>query len=392
MDKEIQNKLDSAIESAVKEVKNEQEQTKRSMVFAPPQIIRKSDGKFSYARLIKAMATGRWAEAPFEKEAIEKAYPTPGISSVLGDTYGGYLVPTEYSAELIDLLTAEAVVRRAGASVYPMTRDTLNIPTMTAGATTYWGAEAGDKTMDTATRFGQCQLVAKKLYCLVGISNELIADSSPAVEVLVRRDIVRELGLAEDLGYLMTQTSGPTGFLHTHANGYAEVTNSARISTNYLYAGGNATTAVAGGGTITYDDILDAMYKVEAQNARVTGWIMHPRTKNSLRKIQDANGQYIYAIHPEAKVPETLYGLPVYLTTQVGITFDDGTNSAVANLSYVICGDFTDAVIGQRQGIELAVSEHVGFQTDSTWIRATLRVDFQVKHEKAFCAILDVAS
>lgn len=403
MDKELKEKVDATIKDAITEAKAENEKVesvvKRSIAFAPPQIIHSRGDKetFSYCRLIKAMATNDWSGAGFEKEAIQKAFPSAGIyGPTSSTTVGGYLIPPEYSMELIDLLSAQAVVRRAGASVYPMERDTLYIPSMTTGATTTWGptTQGTALTPDATTAFGQTTITAKKLYCFVGISNELLADSSPAVETIVRRDIVRELALAEDLAFLMAQTNAPVGLLYTHANGYATYGNgtTALLQTNYRYAGGNAQTAVAGGGTITYDDIMDAMYQVESQNAKVSGFIMHPRTKNTLRKIQDANGQYIYAIHPEQKVPDTLYGLPVHLTTQVAITLDDGTNSAVANLSYVLLGDWSEFIIGQKQGVEIAISEHVGFYSDTTWIRATLREGIGVKHEKAFGCILDVAA
>ena len=134
------------------------------------------------------------------------------------------------------------------------------------------------------------------------------------------------------------------------------------------------------------------MYKVEANNSKVTGFLMHPRSKNTLRKIQDANGQYIYTIHPEQKVPDSLYGLPVHLTTQIGITYDDATNSGAANLSYVLAGDWSEFLIGQRQSIQLAVSDHVGFYSDTTWIRATMWEGWALKHEPAFVCILDVAA
>ena len=63
-------------------------------------------------------------DAKLEKESIEKTagtFPEAGIYGPTGSTTaGGYLIPPQYSTELIDLLTAKSVVRRAGASIYPM--------------------------------------------------------------------------------------------------------------------------------------------------------------------------------------------------------------------------------------------------------------------------------
>jgi len=406
MDDKFKKELDAAIDAAVKEAKEDNEKVekvvKRSIAWAPPHVIHHREGteSFSYCRLIKAMATSDWSDAGFEKEAIQKTAGTFPEAGLYGPdsttTAGGYLIPPEYSRELIDLLAAKAVVRQAGARVYPMASSIMYIPSLTAGATVSWGpsTEGTALTGDATTAVGQVTLTAKDAYCFVGISNQLLNDSSPAVETIVRSDIVRELALAEDKAFLVGGAATmPTGLLDNWSQDYAKVnvTNSL-IKTNYLYAGGNGTTAASGGGVITYDDIMDAMYEVELYNAKVSGFIMHPRTKNSLRKIQDANGQYIYAIHPEQKVPDTLYGLPVYLTTQVTIDEDDNNNSGVSNLSWVLLGDWSEYIIGQRQDIELAVSEHVGFYSNTTWIRANMRVAGNVKHEKAFCAILDVAA
>lgn len=359
MDDKLKEKLDTAIEDAVKEAKPEEKEeiSKRSVVFAPPQIIRATDkdDKFSYARLIKAMVDGRWAEAPFEKQAIEKAL---GEAS---DPTGGYLVPEEYSAELIDMLKAKTVIRQAGARVYPMARQILEIPRVTAASTTYWGAENVEKDPGDTIRFGNIKLIAKKLYCLIPISAELIADSSPAVEAVVRRDMVEEISLAEDLAYLQGAGVG------SEPQGLINIT------------GINAITGPPTLANLTYDHLMDMMFEVENDNARVTGWIFHPEVKNTLRKMQDSNGRYIYAVDLAAKIPESLLGLPVFMTTQIP--------RATTTNGYIICGDFTQCIIGQRQTIELKASEHVGFKSDQIYLRATMRVDFNVRHPEAFCKL-----
>jgi len=366
METALKEKLDQAIETAIEKVKKEKEAeaekakqkkelAKRSYIYAPPQVIRKRAEKeeFSWARLVKAIATGRWAEAPFEKEQVSKAL------SEGTDTAGGYIVPAEYSRNIIDLLYAQAVMRKAGASVYPMKRDTLEIPKLTTGATTYWStSEGGSLTEDTTEAFGQVKLVAKKLYCLVAFSNELVADSDPAVESVVRRDVGKQLALAEDLAYLRGDGTGgsPLGIMNI--------------------SGVNTVSGVTEA-NLTFDQILDLMNAVESDNAQPQGFIMHPYLKNVLRKLQDSNGRYIYAVNPADKVPDSLYGLPVYLSTQM----NSGTDY------YIVCGQFDEAVIGERKAIEIAASEHVNFKNDQTVLRAIMRVDFILRHPEAFAKI-----
>lgn len=356
LDAKVKQQLDDVVKATITDQKNKvqtqkkDDEDKRTVAFAPPQIIRKgeSDGQFSFARLVKAMSTGRWGEAQFEKEEIEKAMEEDT------DTLGGYLVPTQYSNEIINILYAKAVVRAAGATVYPMQRNTLEIPKADSGTTSYWGEELGTKSASDMS-FSQIRLVAKKHYAMVKLSNELIADSSPAVETVVRNDMAKQLALGEDLAFLTGSGVGsePQGF-----------DNIAGI--------GSTSVALT---SLDTDDILDAMYQVENNNSKVTGFIMHPETANTLRQLKDANGRPIFFSDPSAKISDNLFGLPVYKTTQLPLAGSGG---------FLLCGDFSEAVIGQRQRVELASSEHVGFTSDSTYIRAVMRVDFAVKHTGAF--------
>lgn len=80
-------------------------------------------------------------------------------------------------------------------------------------------------------------------------------------------------------------------------------------------------------------------------------------------------------------VEKVLAGLPVLTSTQVSNTRNKGTSS---NLTYILCGDFREAVIGRVGAIELAASEHAGFSADQVWIRAIIRVDFGLKHPESF--------
>src|SRR3990170_1647953 len=98
---------------------------------------------FSFGRLFQAITTRDWSKALLERKALGE-----GTGSA-----GGYLVPEEYLGEVKDRITARAIVRRAGATVYPMATDTLNVPKVTGGATAYWIGEnaqitASDETLD----------------------------------------------------------------------------------------------------------------------------------------------------------------------------------------------------------------------------------------------------
>ncbi len=289
------------------------------------------------------------------------------------DTAGGYLVPVEQSRMLIELLTARSVVRRAGATVLPMASDTLEIPTQTGGATAYWTAENAAITASQQT-FGRVTLVAKKLAALTQMSRELVEDSDPAVEAIVREDLARVLALAEDLAYLRGDGTGgqPTGIL-----------NITGVTVTQLGTGNGATP--------TFDDLADAVYRLDAADAPMDrrAWVVHPRTVNTLRKIKDANGEYIWSNPAAPGDPPTVWGYPVLTTTQIPINLTVGT---ATNASEIYLAAWREALVGQRRAIELRASDVAGtaFQNDQVWVRATMRVDFNVRHVESFQVLTGV--
>ncbi|MFQ5863162.1 MAG: phage major capsid protein [Candidatus Brocadiales bacterium] len=314
---------------------------------------------FSFGRLFKAMSTKDWTGARYEKKALGE-----GTGSA-----GGYLVPEEHMREVKDRITAQSAVRKAGATVYPMGTDTLNIPKVSGGATAYWVGENTQITSSDQT-FAQVQLVAKVLAAMVKVSNQLLQDASGSAEAAIRRDVARVLALAEDLAFLEGDgaSNNPVGIINT--------------------SNVNEVTLGANGGTPSFDTIYDALYQIELNNGFASAWIMHPRTKNTLSKIKDSNGQYIYNVSPSVKEPDSLVGIPVHLTTQIPINLTVGTST---DCSYIVCGQFDEAIIGERLGMEFAVDQSgTAFEYYQSWIRAISRLDFALRTPEVFCKVTGV--
>ncbi|MFQ5834318.1 MAG: phage major capsid protein [bacterium] len=354
--KEQQGNIKESVERDREERKLRFDTTKEVNESAPNS---NKGSEFSFARFYNAIAHKNMNLAPYEFKAL-------GESTGSG---GGFIVPEEYLGDLRDRITAQSVVRGMGPTVYPMVSDTLLVPKITGGATAVWVGENAQIT-ESQNTFGQLQLIAKLLAALVKVSNQLISDSNPAVETAVRKDTVKVLALAEDIAFLGGSGSAnqPTGIINT--TGVAEVTLGAN------------------GATPTFDNIYDTLYQVELANGVASGWVMHPRTKNTLTKIKDSNGQYIYNVSPSIKEPDTLVGLPVKLTTQVPINLTVGSSS---DCSYVICAQWDEAVIGERAGIEFAAdTSGTAFEFYQTWIRAIERIDFGLRTPEVFCKMTGV--
>ena len=207
--KELINSKFNPVESAIKEMRESMggintrmttmedvfRQRKSSGVSLPGV----NDGKqqFSFLKAIRAIRWNDWNDAGFEKEVFDQTRKRAMSQGT--DSAGGYLVPTQHIAELVEMLYDRAVVIALGATVLDnLTGSPVEIPKQTGGATAYWPGENAAITGSDLT-LDQLSLTPKVVGCLVKLSNRLIQLSNPSAEGMVRRDIAKALALAIDL-------------------------------------------------------------------------------------------------------------------------------------------------------------------------------------------------
>lgn len=139
---------------------------------------------------------------------------------------GGFLVPDEFEQTIITLREKYGVFRQ-NAKVMPMSRDTLILPRRTGTITSYWTGETKAGTESDQT-FDQVQLVAKKLFALTTVSNELSEDAIVNVADDLANEIAWEFSKREDeAGFLGNGTQSFGGIVGlANAMGSAGVVDS----------------------------------------------------------------------------------------------------------------------------------------------------------------------
>jgi HK97 family phage major capsid protein len=330
---------------------------------------------FSFIKAINAISTGDWSNAGFEKEMFDETAHKAMSQGV--DTAGGYVVPNQYIAELIELLRANTVVMESGATVLSgLTGSPVEIPKQTGGATAYWVGENAAITASDLT-VGQIKMTPKAVAAMVKLSNRLIRMSNPSAEAMVRRDIVREIALAIDLAALRGTGSNnqPLG-----------IANTASINTKAL--GTN-------GAVPDFDTLLDMEYELEVDNALrgSLGFIWHPAIRRALIKLKvaqysgDTAGQYIVQPVSENQLTSWI-GYPYRTSTQIPVTLTKGTAS---NCTEIYFGNWEEFIIGQWAGLEIMASQETSdaFEKNQTWVRIIQEVDMAVRHPESFCVCSD---
>lgn len=326
---------------------------------------------------------------------------------------GGFIVPPDYMNEIIELLRPQAQVRAAGPRNIPMPRGTMTLPGQGSAATASYGSESTTIVASQQT-FKQIVASYKKMTALVPVSNDMMRYADPAIDAIVRDDLIKVMALREDLAFLMgdgTQDT-PMGFLSfanrlvNTSGGTIGVWSTSTASTLAVNGtdpanstGGNfissnatytlATVASELGGAVNRLDSAQV-----ADSKRV--WFMHPRSYNYLYNVQNSLGVYVYR---DELSKGSLLGHPVRKTTQIGANWYDA--SGHTDCSFVFLVEMPEAMILDSMQLELAVSREgsyvdsngatvSAFQNDQTLIRAITEHDFQMRHDHGIAVIQGV--
>jgi HK97 family phage major capsid protein len=276
---------------------------------------------------------------------------------------GGYVVPQQFVSRLMEVAVERSIVRPL-AFVLPMSSRDASIPAVdysgdyVAGSSAFLGGMEMQWMGEGATvpiaepKFRKLELVAHKMSGKVPVSNELLADNAVGLEALLVRLFGSAVAFAEDYAFLRGDGVGkPLGVLNADAT----------IQT--------ATALTAAAPTVAE---LSAMYKRLIPASRATAvWVVNSLLTDSLMAINSDSSNanaLTYLPNLQGRIEPRLFGLPVLESEKMPSTFADGG---------LMLADFQQYVIGSRQHIEIAMSEHVNFDTDETVWRVTARVEGQ---------------
>lgn len=330
--------------------------------------------EFSFFRAMKAIATRDWSNAEFEQDIFKET--AKRALSVGVDTAGGYLVPAQYMAQLVELQRAKAVCERMGATVMSgLTGSPVEIPKQSGGATLYWVGENADITESDQT-YAQIKLTPHKAGALTKMSNRTIALTNPAMEGIVRADLAKVLALGIDLAALRGSgtSNQPLGIANT--------------------AGINTVAIGAAGGEITYAQMVNMIGEVEDDNALEgrPGWVFHSKVKRKIAKLIDGDQRPLFTWDPSVAQPSSvLIGYPWAVSTQIPTNL---TKTSGTSLSEIYFGNWEELIIGQWGSLILSASTEAGgaFVADQTWIKIIQEVDVALRHETSMCLCNDVAT
>lgn len=330
--------------------------------------------EFSVVRAIAALANPgdrRLREAAaFEFEASDAAAQRYGRSAqgimvpndVLGvwaqraplstatSANGGATVATNLLAnEFIDVLRNQVSVMQAGARMLPGLQGNVAIPKKTAGTTGAWISTEGGASTESNPTFGTVTLTPKNIGAFTDMTRQLILQSTPAIEALVRDDLTQALALAIDKGALEgTAASGqPRGLLNVSG----------------INKPANFAAAVP-----TFAEMVALETAVAEDNALFgnLAYITDASTYGGMKTKQKDAGSGLFVLeNGQAN------GYNVIRTQQ-------------ATAGNVYFGNFSDMLIGMWGGLDLTVDPYTASTSGTVRVVALQTVDVAVRNAVSF--------
>jgi HK97 family phage major capsid protein len=379
-----------------------------------PDMEEKEKRGYSFLRALQAQASGNWQKAGFERtvsdDIAKRMGREPGAGSFFlpndlpfapsnehrrayemmstqgrtnkRATYsvgtagqGGNLVATELLSEsFIEVLRNRLVTALLGARYLTGLVGNIDIPRQVSQTATQWVGESAPPAQAEAT-FDKVLLRPKTIAALSRMSRLMLLQSTPAIEMLARQDLMAVIALAIDLAALSGPGTGntPTG-----------IVNQAGVAS--VIGGTN-------GAALTFDHIIQLKYATRFANAPqgAAGFALNSKAIGHLSTQKATTGQYLW--EPQGGLtsdsPDRLKGSPYAESQQLRSTLTKGTSAG--NCSELIYGNFQELFIGQWGVTELALNpfDSTGFANGDVLLRAMQTCDIGVRHGASFAVMSD---
>jgi len=375
----------------------------------------KEKRSFALVRAIRAIHSNDWKNAGFEREVSNEIAKQLGRDSAQGffvptdlpfapdeehrrawmmaaggskmaqraafavgaTSTGGALVATQLLADnWIEVLRNAMVTPQLGARFLTGLVGKVDIPRQITAASTSWVGELAAGTESEAT-FDKVSLSPKNITSWGVISRMMLLQSTPAIEMIARADLLAQMALGLDLAALSgTGTGGqPTGIVNQ--SGVGSViggTNGANVSFDHLIA------------------LYSAPRVANAPQANL-GFAFNAKVNGYLRTQKSTTGQYLWSNTQGGitgpSFASDVMGYPYAISNQLRSTLTKGSSSGIC--SETIFGNWLELLIAEWGALEIAINPYDStyFKSGDVVIRAIQTADVGVRHGPSFAVMSD---
>lgn len=288
---------------------------------------------------------------------LEQVYKSAKDISSQSGAAGGYLIPDEFHARLMEIQQANSQIL-ARVTRQPVATDAGRFPALdytvtptagsgqtalAAGLSAATTAPGSAYTEDQPT-FKEIAYAVRKVGGYTEVENEVIADSPFAIESLltrlfgvvvtakVERDVLRGTGAGEPLGILNAACAIGVTTASDNVFAWADATN---MVSRFKSMGGQPV------------------------------WVIHPSIWPDIGNFETSNGGGVWQANMQGGLGTSLLGYPILVSEHM----------PQANGDAVLLADLSAYILFERQMLSVAYSEHAAFTSGKGTWRFDYRLD-----------------
>jgi len=288
---------------------------------------------------------------------------------------GGAMVATQLlSDNWIEVLRNTMVTPKLGARFLSGLVGKVDIPRQITAAATSWVGELTAGTESEAT-FDKVSLSPKNITSWGVISRLMLLQSTPAIEMIARADLLAQIGLGLDLAALSGSGTGgqPTGIINQ--------------------AGVGSVVGGTNGLALSFDHLIQLYSAPKIANAPQSnlGFAFNAKAYGYLATLKASTGQYLW--DPQGGLsngnPDTVKGYPYAVSQQLRSNLTKGTSNGIC--SELIFGNWLELLIAEWGALEIAINPYDStyFKSGDVVIRAIQTADIGVRHGASFAVMSD---
>ncbi len=266
---------------------------------------------------------------------------------------GGYLVPDETEQLITRRLTAASPMR-AAATVRQVSASSFKKPVSLGGATAGWAADSAARPGTDEPTLALLDFPTAELYAMPAATQGLLDDALVDVGEWLAGEIEDVFAAQESAAFIAGDGANkPKGVL-----GYTAKADAVAVWGELGYV---ATGAAGAFSANPVDDLIDLVYTPRTTYRPGASFLMNRRTVSAIRKVKDADGNYIWQPASAPGEAASLLGYPILEAEQMPDIADTATAIAF--------GDFRRGyLIVDRVGVRVlrdpySAKPHVLFYT-----------------------------
>ncbi len=224
--------------------------------------------------------------------------------SVGSDPDGGYLVPNQTEAQIGKLLSDASPIR-AISDVRQISANIYKKPFTTTGPATGWVGETATRPETAGPTLAELQFPTMELYAMPAATQSLLDDSVVNIDQWIAEEVQAAFADQESAAFVNGDgVSQPKGFLD-----YTAVEDDS-------WSWGNIGYTVTGtdgafDASDPSDALVDTIYSLKAGYRQNAHWVMNRSTQAEIRKLKDADGNYLWQPASSVDGQATLMNFPI---------------------------------------------------------------------------------